>query len=285
MVKKSIFIAAALLLAYMLFLRLLPKDLDTNQSIWGDNVIKAQDYLYCDEQVEQVIVGTSLSSRLFTDSLGPNSKNLAFSGSTLWDGLELIKARKQKPKRVWVETTFQFKQSDYVLTDYVLSIPSRRVKEMWPALREANQPVGVAKAMLVDALRGPSGSLPVDSIAVEIMPEILKIQAEYFEKDYSEYFVQQLDAQLEMELQQLIDQNIEVVLFEMPLYPDFCTSDVVQNQRKEYFKLAQKKGVWFVPMDNCAAYQTNDGIHMVRHSALKFTKYLLNFAQESLIPQ
>ncbi len=277
MIKKVFITAVVLLAVYSIVLKFLPEGLDTDQSQYGENVIKAQNFIYNSrpEETENVIVGTSLSTRIFTDSLGQGFVNLAFSGSTIWDGLRLIKAKAIKPKRVFIENTFLFKNTDYNLTDYVTNGFHSKLKSALPVLLEENQPVGVLKAMLVNQLRGKQNELVIDSTAVNINPEILEIQSEYFVHDYIEENYEYIfTRRLRAELDELLSNGIEVILYEMPLHPDFCSSEVVRRTRVECQKLADEAGIRFITLQNCEFYQTNDGIHLVEHSGLKFTRYL-----------
>jgi hypothetical protein len=275
MLKKIFLYTTLLLVVYGAVLRLLPSDIDTDQSQWGTNVIKARDYLLSSEEFENVIVGTSLSTRLVTDSLGEGFVNLSFSGSTIWDGLQLIEARKQKPKRVFLESTFLFKKTDGTLTDYVSKGFSAKLKATLPVFREKNQPVGVLKGLVTKALKGDRGGESYDSTAVMINPEILRIQSDYFEHQYTdENYEWIFTKKLIWPLERLLNQGIEVVFYEMPLHPSFCESQVMSDIRWHIEGLAKREGVGFLKVNDCEAYQTNDGIHLVGHSGLKFTKWL-----------
>jgi hypothetical protein len=275
MLKKIFLYTALLLIAYSVVLRLLPSDIDTDQSQWGTNVIKARDYILSEEDFENVIVGTSLSTRLVTDSLGDDFVNLSFSGSTIWDGIELIEAREQKPKRVFIESTFVFKKTDGSLTDYVSKGFSSKLKSTLPVFREKNQPVGVIKGLVTKALKSGGPLASYDSVAVEINPEILEIQSDYFVEEYTdENYEWIFTKKLIWPLERLLDQGIEVVFYEMPLHPSFCESQVIKDIRWHIDELTKREGVSFLKVDDYEAYQTNDGIHLVSHSGLKFTQKL-----------
>lgn len=276
MLKKIALYTALLLFAYAAILRFLPSDIDTDQSQWGTNVIKARDYLLSTETYENVIVGTSLSTRLVTDTLGQDFVNLSFSGSTIWDGLELIEARKQKPKRVFIESTFVFKKTDGSLTDYVSKGFSSKLKSVLPVFREKNQPVGVLKGLVTRALRGGSNSIiSYDSVQVNINPEILEIQSDYFDFEYTdENYEWIFTKKLIWPLERLLGLGVEVVFFEMPLHPTFCESQVMRDVRWHIDELTKDNRISFYKVEDCDAYQTNDGIHLTGHSALKFTRKL-----------
>ncbi|MGR3810239.1 hypothetical protein [Jiulongibacter sp. NS-SX5] len=278
MIKRIVISALVLLVAYALVLKVLPADLDSDQSQWSTNVIKARDYILSKEDFETVLVGTSLSTRIVTDSLGENIANLSFSGSTVWDGLQLIAAREQQPKRVLIESTFLFKKTDGSLARYVSEGFNAKLKSKLPVLREKNQPVGILKGLVTKAIKGEN-PLPVyDSTEVVINPEILELQAEYFEHDYTaENYEWVFTKKLLWAIEDLRKNGVEIVFYEMPVHPQFCEKLVVHKTRQHLEQIAEDENIRLITTTDCQNYQTNDGIHLIPHSGLKFTKELRKY--------
>src|SRR5664279_3530391 len=110
MVWKSLFIAIILLVVYEFILRVSDIQWDTSQNDKSTNIISTQNFLYNFSEQElsedTVIVGTSVSRKLITDSLGKHFISLAFNAWNTYDGLELLRLSGKKPACLLIETNY-----------------------------------------------------------------------------------------------------------------------------------------------------------------------------------
>ena len=108
MIKKSIILCISLFLIYTLFIYFLaPKWWTASQHQWQENIVKAQQFSYNKETFQNIIVGSSLSSRLIMDSI-PETYNLSFAGQSIFDGLNIVCNSNKSIKNVFIEINLLF---------------------------------------------------------------------------------------------------------------------------------------------------------------------------------
>lgn len=278
MLKKTFLYFIIILIGFSLFLKFIPNDLDTDQSQWGENIIKAQNYLYelTDEDIENVILGSSLSNRILTDSLSKNFTNLAFSGLSVWDGFKLIDAKTIKPKAIFIETNVIFRNENLSFSDYTLSPIRKNPKEYIDLLKEKNQPVGVLKGLIYYFRGGKKKNINFDSTSVIINPELLSIQKKDFTSLPEKNEIEKLFLKLNDQVSTYKNIGIEIYFFEMPMHPELENSDKMQLIRKKISEIAKRNNILILPNVNPLDYATTDGIHLDPFNALKYTRFLKN---------
>jgi hypothetical protein len=179
MIKKTIYYALSLFLAYTIMIWFKP-DWDTSQHQWQDNLIKAQQYIYeNNDSMQNVIAGSSLSTRLAMEKL-PYMYNLSMGGQSIFDCLYIIAHKDILPKNVFIEMNFVFRKES---NDFLSSFNSPVImysRKMIPSLRDENQPVGIAGKFIFSlysliAKNKPagSGSQPVNDELFNKMQTLL----------------------------------------------------------------------------------------------------------------
>src|SRR5258706_16224197 len=108
MIRKSLVVCLVFFFAFSFSLLLLKREKENGQYQYQENVIKGQRYLYDAETPENVVIGTSLSNRLLTDSL-KNLYSLSLAGLNVFDGLHIVLAKKDIPKNIYIEFNYFFK--------------------------------------------------------------------------------------------------------------------------------------------------------------------------------
>lgn len=91
---------------YGLMVFFIPKS-DDGPDQYQTNVLKAQRYMFGDNEYDYVMVGSSKANRVTIQDVNNQCYNLAFSGSSSFTGLEIIKEKSENsgiyPKIIFVE--------------------------------------------------------------------------------------------------------------------------------------------------------------------------------------
>ncbi len=142
MIKKSILTFLILFVIYSVVVTTKPS-IGASQHQWQRNVIKAQKFLFNEtDTIKNVIVGSSLSSRLVVDNL-PGFYNLSFDGLCIYDGLKIIRNKKALPQNVFIETNVLLRDESKDFTDALFSPILYFLTKHLIALRADKQPIGI----------------------------------------------------------------------------------------------------------------------------------------------
>ncbi len=129
------------------------------------NTVKAEEYLYeAASHYDTLIVGSSMSERLLTDSLGHDYYNLAFAGLSSQVGLTLIQHSGHWPRLIFVETNTLLNPVAATKLPALGDGPIwQTVRQHFLFMRQKYQPVGVFKAMLRDWQYGKQHYIKVET--------------------------------------------------------------------------------------------------------------------------
>lgn len=278
MILRSVLTALTLLLLYTILIIWFHDSIrHTGQTSYQRNLVKAEDYLYeANSHYDMVLVGSSMSERLLMDSLPGPCYNLAMSGLSSLDGLQLIKQSAHWPRLIYVElNTLDRGQT----SDLVRSFTNSRrqlVHQYLPFLRQKYQPVGVVKSVLRSWTYGQTqfvdfgGGTPLDTT----------FQKKAVQEKLQEMEHGPADSVLRAHVQvawQYIEtfrrKGTEIVFYEMPVDARLQTHQLTNRTRQYLHKRfpTSQFSVISVPPD---AYQTSDGIHLIRSENIRYTAYL-----------
>jgi hypothetical protein len=281
MIKKSIITAVVLLLAYEAVIRLAGIKWDTSQNDKSANLISAQNFIYnrSAEEVKKdtLIIGSSISRKLVTDSLGKNYFNLAFNAWSSYDGLELLRITGKKPACILIETNVVGNQSLQEDVKGSLSPVSYYSSRAFKSFQLQNQPVGLLVGGIKEKLKAK----------MEAMRRLKRQNQELYDYNVKLEKEKQMQPLPDSEmvkrftvLKNLVagfkQQNIQVVFFEIPFDAELENTAINQQNRKyfsQYFPESEYKYVQLPPVNN---YVYSDGIHLSVESALPYTLYLKN---------
>ena len=99
-------------LLYNLSLIFYPVKISVGQHQWQDNCIKAQEYLFHKKKYNNVIIGSSMSTRIQTSTLQESYFNLSFGGLSVYDGFNVLKLSQILPDTLFVEMNILFRMPD-----------------------------------------------------------------------------------------------------------------------------------------------------------------------------
>ncbi len=274
MIKKSILCAILFFLLYSLAVTKNPlKWWSVSQHQWQENMIKAQNFIYDQDSFKNVLIGSSLSHRIVTDSL-PDTYSLAFSGQSIYDGLNILLNRKRNPKNVFIEMNVVFRPEN---KDYAASLFSPILfysAYTFRSLRADKQPIAILGAIMNRKLIGPMlrGNAVSTLPNHELFNKMLKLQMADYSKIPPDKIIQDRFNLLETYVTTLTKRGIHIVFFEMPV--DSSLENLAQAKliRKLYYRKFPEKEFQYLPLPP-GTYQTSDGIHLADDDALRYTRY------------
>ena len=282
MIKKTLFSFILVFGMYTLVIILYPNVSTTNPLYW-DNTMKTENYLYNNsDTLNHVILGTSLSCRLVMDSL-PMFYNLAFTGRSIYDGLEIVIHREKLPKTIFIETNFALRKEAKDFTDDLLSPFNFYLKKYCISLRQDKQPLGFIKPIALYLLTNSSGKVANNTssepINKDVFNKILGMKVVDYSSIPSNDFVDHQFLILKKDIQFLQSKGVNIVFFEMPINSRLVglpLTRTIKDKFSEYFP--SNKFNYIKPPDHLN-YETSDGDHLNIQEAIDYTIYFRNEAK------
>ncbi|HMG67003.1 MAG TPA: hypothetical protein VK588_04920 [Chitinophagaceae bacterium] len=292
MIKRALLYSLLFVAVYSTAITLLgPKD-QVVQHQWQSNLIKAQNFIYNKEAdtIENVIIGTSLSCRLVMDSL-KNYYNLAFSGQSIFDGLNILSHRKKLPRNVFIETNIVFKKEDKDFTSSLTNPILYNTRLYMPSLREGKQPLGIIGEKFAYVVGGIISRLKPNAPAKDgadgemssrqnqLFSKILKQEIENYSRQPEQKLVNESFACLEAYLEPLRKEGVHIIFFEMPVNYNLCSLRESVAVRENFYKNFPEKEYGYISQPDCTNYKTTDGLHLNNQEAITYTTYFREAAK------
>jgi hypothetical protein len=289
MIKKSFIICFVLCAGYAIIINYIHPAWSTSQSLWQYNKIKAEEFLYKLNRIDNVIVGSSLSTRIIAEELPDDFYNLSFGGQSIYDGLEIVKNSKNTVKRIFVETNMVFRENNKEFLNTIFNPVLFYSKAKVPILRSENQPIGVIGNyryvnelfwIISKDIRAIEKKLLLQnknsSVAAENRNDFtINLLKEQNSSWPNEGKVMKFVKLLSEYILSIEKNNTQVIFFEMPIDQRLCGMERFAAVRK-IIKTHFKNHV-FIPQPECTEYRTTDGWHLDKESALKYTKYFTQY--------
>ncbi|MEO8174620.1 MAG: hypothetical protein ABI581_16110 [Sediminibacterium sp.] len=276
MIKRTLFTALIFLLIYTVFVRLVNPGLYVSQHQWQDNAIKAQNYVYeVSDTVDNVIVGSSLSSRLVMDSL-PGYYNLSFGGLSIFNGLQIL-SRQQKPlKHVLIEMNVVLREEDRKFSSDLFDPLLFDLKKNILSLRNGKEPfgmIGQSLSYLVNKNAGKNSSQTA-SANNELFEKVLANQVANYTRAQDMDSVTAIFHELKRYVALLQQKGVQVTFFEMPVNQRLCSLPVSMLIKNNFYRNFPPAQYSYIAQPDCSEYKTVDGIHLGYSEALKYTLFL-----------
>ncbi len=266
--KKSALVCCILLLLHSVVVYFFPHvGYPTHQ--WQKNLVKAQNYLY-DNSNDDVVVGTSLSYRLLDI---PHVSNLSCGGQSMYDGLGLVlcKPKSQRPKRVFIETNFPFREENSDFQKSLFSPVLYNLHKFIPCTREQYQPICLVSYVLLKLMH----INPQEGMMNPPKPEVLNQRIEHLISSYKTIDnekIQWAKLKLSTMIAELQHTGTEIVFFEMPVNERVKESDNFKCTRTFFAENFPKSKYHYLPNDE-SVYLTTDGQHLAYTEQIKYTDY------------
>lgn len=304
MIVKSIFTTFILFTGYWLLVSNKQQSQIINaQHQWQENVIKAQQYVYSNKVADNIIIGSSLSSRL-TDSLLLSSKfyNLSFGGQSVYDGLDIVCSHSVYPKKIFIEVNMLKRSADKVFTNGILHPVLYPVRKLVSPLKEVYQPANYLNGIILtigeraidrftNLLFNPilnkfHSSKKNASTSKVNMPDlfeslVVRQVVAFNETIDSSIFNKQMRFLYE-KCTYLKNKGVDVYFFEMPLHPQLENTNQMKHIRNALVNLFPKNEYSVLPKPDYSNYSTTDGLHLNPKNALKYTETFLEQTKQIL---
>jgi len=280
---RALLVAAVLLIGWSVVIRQLPEDLETAQTLWGGNLIYAQDYLYEDVLPEDVaIVGSSLSENLLLREVaGRRVHRLGLAGQGVFDGLHLVAAAPRRPGTVFIEMNVVLTGENARFSAAVHDPAMNTIRYHLPVLRQRNQPVGVIKGWLT-AQSGKDETSPGDLQDRPINNMSLKIKQRDYASSVASDTLLMVLGELRRRVETLRAEGVRIVFFETPVDPSLCRAPKALAIRKGFEETFPPGEYAYIRQPPCADYLTTDGHHLGKRSLARYSGWLGEQMEELL---
>src|SRR6185437_8314881 len=212
MIRKTIIAALVLFIVYNVVLGWMHPLAGPGQNQWQKNRIAVEDYVDNYQGIQVVIVGTSLSARLYPSLLPDGYYNLALSGQSILDGLQIVKQCKKKPKFLLVESNFYYFKLDQDITEGIFDPAMLYLRKWVPSFREENQPSN----LLVPLVKKTQANVS-ESMDTGVTNKLLRERVtQYLQLPDSNLVNHSVDL-LKKDFAELRAEGVKIVLYDIPI--------------------------------------------------------------------
>ena len=276
MIKRSMLVCAAAILAWHLIMPCLPRTFYAIPGMQRANHLHAQRFVHDTPDGARVIVGSSMSERLDARALGANHVKLTFPGGGPFTGLEIVRSTGRRPPVLWIETNVIIRDAEADLLADTLSPWRMRLRDRSAVFKEEGRPsnygVGFVKAVIVKVCRmtsslsdGAPKSADYSQRAMDtaVFDDIMKENRAHLDRQPASADLAQRVDRLGKYIDELTAAGSKCVCFEMPIdasLKDLAEPAAIRKALKERFPPG--KYHW-LDLSRDMPYQTSDGIHLV----------------------
>jgi len=286
MIKKTILFFLIILIAYTIIVMALKPKMQVSQHQWEDNVITAQNYLYNNNNFENVIIGSSLACRIITDSL-QKFYNLSFNGQSIFDGLEVLSYKDKLPKNLFIEMNVVLKQENKNFTSSLSNPFLFNLRKYVPSLRDGKQPLGVLgvpATYLTKSILEPvkssfiSGKNTFDNESKHdaLFQHLIKRKIELYSVSPSKISIENSFKNLKSYIELFEQKGVSIIFFEMPVNNSINHLPATDIIRETFYKNFPFDKYHYIIQPDCKEYKTTDGIHLNQEESIKYTNYFKN---------
>ncbi|MEO5712187.1 MAG: hypothetical protein ABIT37_01755 [Luteolibacter sp.] len=290
MIKKSLITALVFLLVYHFALPHLSRDYYWIAGQQRANYLRAQKFVHDTPADANVIVGSSMANTLSDEMLAGKYEKLTFPAGGSFTGLEIIAGTGKHPKVLWIESNTLLRDADKSMLDDVLSPWRRKLRDTSPVFKEEGRPsnfeVGFFNELVGKICHGfskitgaPKKPKTAEHVTdPSVFADIMKVNREHLDRAPSETVLTSKVNHLGELIDQLTRSGTTCILFEMPFdstLKDLAEPMAVRTAMEKRFP--SWKYHWFT-LDHDHAYQTTDGVHLVKSESDKVTGAMLQEA-------
>lgn len=301
MIKNSLLVFGVLLAAWWMIVLLKPFSVFQHQ--WQENVIVAENFIFNIDNVDNLIVGSSLAKRLAMDKL-PEFYNLSFSGQGIFDGLNVLKFSKKIPKNLFIEINVIGRHENTSFNNIMFSPILNIMKKKIIAFRTDKQPLAVlANFVLIPVAKKIKNSISifanmlrrkrsinkeeVSLAKINMFDQSIELQKNIYSNPIDDNFIKILTSQVDVLTNHLLflkREGVNIIFFEMPINRELINLDRVLFVRKKM--KGSFNGFDFIELPkNIDFYKTTDGVHLKNDESIIYTEYFKNEAKKILTKQ
>jgi hypothetical protein len=259
--RTALATAAALLLAYALFLRLAPAPAEVHtQSPWQDNLSALERYLRSSAAPPVVLVGSSMGRKLDFGADATCVVNLALTGESSLTGLAALVRSQHQPRLVLVETNVADRELNLALLDAA----ANPLAAMAPVLLTANKPANLAYSYLYQLKKDKSDAPAAESV----WRNALDLQRGVYSRPLAAQGLARRIGQIAGYVREIERRGARVLLFELPVHP-VLEETPLARQVRDAFRAALPGSEWISheELSGPMAIRTLDGIHLESREA------------------
>ena len=273
-----------LLVLYASFVVIAPKWWHAIQNQWQGNLVKAQQFIYTKDGYTNVIVGSSLSSKILSDSL-PNTYNLAFDGLSIYDGLEILTHMKKLPENIFIETNVVLRTADTNFTSGLFLPIQYYSKKYIKALRDDEQPIAIIGNQIswritnkiISGFKSIFYSPPTLNNKPDdessVFKKMLAIQVKDYSKIPDKLKIIESFMKLKKYVSELENKGVNVCFFEMPVNKELINLPSATIIKSKFLSDFPQTKYTYIMVPDSANYVTGDGLHLNNESAIAYTRY------------
>lgn len=288
MIKKSLIVVSLLLISWSILIKYNPFSISQHQ--WQDNIITAEKFMFDNDSINNVIVGSSLARRLQMDSI-PHFYNLSFGGQSIFDGLNIIETKNILPKRIFIEINVVMQAENTTFNEIVTSPVLNTLKSNVNIFRADKQPLAYfgykAITPLVDLFFGKILFRIRDKIQVEfgvikkntisnsdsiLFNKMLSMQKKNYSTHIDNLLIEKQFSLLFKHVKLLESKGVTVVFFEMPVNHQLQELYAIKFIRNKIIK--EYPNNIFIQLPNSKfIFKTTDGIHLTKEESKIYSSY------------
>jgi hypothetical protein len=273
MIRNTIIAVILLFILYNAVLVWIHPIAGPGQNQWQKNRITIEDYVDNYQGIPVVIAGTSLSARLYPSLLPQGYYNLALSGESISDVLDIVKRCSKKPKYLLVESNFYYFKPDNTLSDGVFNPLMMPLRKWLPSFREENQP---ANLLIPLFKKGNTGNNNVsEKVDNSVQNMLLSKEVEAYQQAPDGKIVAEGIEILKKNIAELQSQGVKVIFYEMPIHCSLYNTPKYQIPERQLNLGMPGDKYLRMPLADCSAYQFGDGEHISFQSAVKFADWFV----------
>jgi hypothetical protein len=277
-------ITVAILVAYNLLFAIAKPDAMLNFDTGIRNVVAAERYLDT-TAAPTVLTGSSMGFRLAVDFmegdyLGPYVFNLSLAGKTALPGLDLILAKSDRPRLVFVEMNTVDRGYDRNFASDRMSEPWFTIRRFAPGFRTENRPLDLAIVFSWRAMKGALGDLGISPTEHVFLPAAGHMESGPTVDDSLRRIVADNMRLIAQRVDAMRAAGIRVVLLRLPSDPAMDTARTAYMWDQCGKQFASDRYEW-LDLRTTGTYETEDGVHLTKSSARKAASVLRHFAENS----
>jgi len=235
------------------------------------NEERAEEYIYSKEKYSTVFVGSGLTGHLINTGHNSDAFNLFLPYSGACTGVEIVARSAKIPRVLFIETNCIFKGYNEKLIRSLYTPINYWLKFFLPVLQRKHHFLSILKLM-IKWFKEERAMLKAE--LPELDYEQLEIFREFYNQPPDKRQLGDLMESLKKYVDEIATKDCTVIFFEMPLERSIANSLLASYQRTELKKIFPiDKYTWIEP-NPLDTYYTQDGIHLLEESALRYSKHL-----------
>ncbi|MEO5912586.1 MAG: hypothetical protein ABIS50_00020 [Luteolibacter sp.] len=291
MIKRTLITALVLVLGYHFILPHLSRNYFWIPGQQRANYLRAQQFVHDSPPSANVVVGSSMSNELNEEILGKGFVKLTFPAGGSFTGLDIIHQTGKQPPVLFIESNTLLRDTDKSLADDATSPWRRKLRDASPVFKEEGRPSnyevgflnawvgrifhGVTKVLNGGKKAEPAAEQPLDA---SVMENVMRANREHLGRPPSESDLAARTKRLGDIVDALTRAGTKCVFFEMPIDPTLMElAEPVAVRKAMASRFPEDQYTW-LRFDFDSAYQTSDGIHLVKADADKVTRKILEKA-------